>query len=97
MNNLMLAIFEGLAFSDDNYNNDHLRCKFTLEQAIEDKTEFNNYSPTEIKTCFHILIKRNLIETSNNKGYSPHMIIDFTSEGYRELINIIQSNNSAKN
>lgn len=97
MNKLILAIFNGLVFSDDNYDNNNLRCKFTLEQVIEDNEEFNNYSPTEIKSCFHILVKRNLIETENNKGYSPRMIIDFTSEGYKELVSIIQSNNLTKN
>lgn len=97
MNKLMIAIFEDLIFIDENYNNDYLRSQFTLEQVIADKEEFNNYSPTEIKSCFHILVKRNLIETDNNKGYSPRMIIDFTSEGYKELVSIIQSNNLTKN
>lgn len=96
MNKLMIAIFEGLNFKDDDYDNNNLYYQITLKRAIENRDEFKNYSPNEIKTCFYILIKRNLIEADNNQGHSPYTVKDFTSEGYKELVNILISDNPTK-
>lgn len=91
MTDFMLAVFKRLNFYDNDYDSDGLKEDVTLSAIAQDMTD---YQSDEIKTCFHILKQRNLIETKSNGGYPPIMILDFTAEGYKELLDILRANNA---